>query len=356
MLVRKLVLISALLLQGMAESHANEPHPPSSNEQTWIELTSGETLKGTVTAVYDSALYFDSVHFGDIRIRLSKIRRMQGQGNFEVTTDGRRTLVGTLDVNGDTVTVTTDDEQFEYSRSQLLSVTPSFQRERDRWTGDVRAGLNVRQGNTNIVEGNLATTLTRRTPTARGVIDYLAQVNETEGERVADSHRLNVSSDRFTGTRFFWRPISVQYYQDRLQNIAHQGTIDAGVGYILADSDRVDWDIQVGAGVNYLRNVSVADGESLSETSPVGTLGSDLSIEVTPTIDYELDIAMSFLNEESGRYQHHIVTGLSTDLIGNLDFDVSIIWDRTERPQRQQDGTLPEKDDLWVIFGLGYEF
>jgi putative salt-induced outer membrane protein YdiY len=356
MLFRKLLLISALLLQGMAESRANEPSLPSSTEHTWIELTSGETLKGTITAIYDSALYFDSVHFDDIRIRLSKIRHLRGHGNFEVTTEDRVTHVGTLDVNGDTIIVTTDDEQFEYTRSQLLSVTPSFRRERDRWFGEVRSGINVRQGNADIVEGNLAMTLVRRTPTTRGTLDYLAQVNETEGERVANSHRLNISSDRFTGTRFFWRPFAVQYYQDRLQNIAHQGTVDAGVGYVLADSDRVEWDIQVGAGVNYLRNVSVADGESLSETSPVGTLGSDLSIEVTPSIDYELDIAMSFLNDESGRYQHHIVSELSTDLIGNLDFDVSVIWDRTERPQRQEDGTLPEKDDLWVVFGLSYEF
>jgi putative salt-induced outer membrane protein YdiY len=357
MLIRKLVLITPfLLLQGMAESHANEPRLPSSSEYTWIELASGETLKGTITAVYDSAVYFDSVHFGDIRIRVSKIRRVQGHGNFVVTIAGGDSFVGALEVNGDTILVTDDAEQREFTRSQLLSITPSSHRERDRWRGDVRAGLNVRQGNADIVEGNLAMTLTRRTPTARGIIEYLGQVNDTEGERVANNHRLNISSDRFTDGRLFWRPISVQYYQDRLQNIAHQGTVDAGFGYILADSDRVDWDVQIGAGVNYLRHVSAVGDESLSETSPVGTLGSDLSIEVTPSMDYELDIALSFLNDESGRYQHHIVTGLSTDLIGNLDFDASIIWDRTERPQRQEDGTLPEKDDLWVIFGLSYEF
>jgi putative salt-induced outer membrane protein YdiY len=359
MFSRFLAMISVLLLLGVVESHAGEQQTsdlPNSSEHTWIELKTGETLKGTITAIYDSALYFDSLHFKDIRIKLSDIRQLKGRGTFEVTTEDRMAHVGTLAVNGDTVIVTSEDEQFEYARSQLLSVTPSFRRERDRWVGEVRTGVNVRQGNADIAEGNLAVTLVRRTATTRGTLDYLAQVNETEGERVANSHRLNIRTERFTGRRFFWRPLAIQYYQDRLQNIAHQGTADVGAGYILVESDRVDWDIQVGAGVNYLRNVSVADGGSLSETSPVGTLGSDLSIEITPSIDYELDIAMSFLNDESGRYQHHIVTGLSTDLIGNLDFDVSMIWDRTERPQRQEDGTQPEKDDLWVIFGLSYEF
>ena len=349
MRTRKLVFMAAILfLQSEQEVRADE--------QTWIELTSGETLKGTISAVYDSRMYFDSIHFGEIRIQLSKIRKLRGPANFEVTTEELITHQGTLAVNGDTVIVTTADEQLEVSRSQLLSVTPLAQRERDRWTGDVRVGLNVREGNTDIKEGNLAMTLIRRTPTERGIVDYLGQMNETEGERVANSHRLNVSRDRFTGNRLFWRPLAVQYYQDRLQNIAHQGTADAGFGYILADSDRVDWDIQVGAGVNYLRKVSVEDGESRSETSPAGTLGSDLTIEITPSVDFDMDIAMSFLNEESGRYQHHIVNRLSTDLTGNLDFDVSLIWDRTERPQTQEDGTQPEKDDWWMVFGLSYEF
>ena len=58
----------------------------------------------------------------------------------------------------------------------------------------------------------------------------------------------------------------------------------------------------------------------------------------------------------AGAYQHHILGRLSTDLVGDLDLDFTVVWDRTEKPQQRADGTFPEQDDYRVIIGLGYEF
>lgn len=66
---------------------------------------------------------------------------------------------------------------------------------------------------------------------------------------------------------------------------------------------------------------SPASGEEDNDTSPVATFGSDLSIEVTSWIDYDLTVDMTFLNDKSGRYQHRIVSALSTDLVGDIDLD-----------------------------------
>ncbi len=71
---------------------------------------------------------------------------------------------------------------------------------------------------------------------------------------------------------------------------------------------------------------------------------------------YELFINMTFLNEASGLYQHHIVTSLSTDLIGDIDLDVGFIWERTAKPQERADGTFPEKDDFRLLVSIDYEF
>ena len=133
-------------------------------------------------------------------------------------------------------------------------------------------------------------------------------------------------------------------------------TAETGIGYQLIDSSRVEWDLQGGVGANYLRNVSVAAGESIDDVSPVGTLGSDLTVELTSWIDYNLLVNMTFLNEESGQYQHHIVTTLSTDLIGSVDLDVGLIWDRTAKPQERADGSFPEKDDFRLLVAIDYDF
>ena len=73
-------------------------------------------------------------------------------------------------------------------------------------------------------------------------------------------------------------------------------------------------------------------------------------------MDYDLLVNMTFLNEESGQYQHHIVSTLSTDLIGSVDLNVGFIWERTEKPQETADGSFPEKDDFRLLVSIDYDF
>ena len=65
---------------------------------------------------------------------------------------------------------------------------------------------------------------------------------------------------------------------------------------------------------------------------------------------------MWFLEEDAGRYQHHVETVLSSDLFGDLDLDISFEWDHTENPQQAEDGSTPKQDDYRLQIGLSYEF
>jgi hypothetical protein len=49
-------------------------------------------------------------------------------------------------------------------------------------------------------------------------------------------------------------------------------------------------------------------------------------------------------------------TGLVIDLVGDLDFNVSWIWDHIQDPRPLEDGTVPEQDDTRLVFGLGWSF
>ena len=60
-----------------------------------------------------------------------------------------------------------------------------------------------------------------------------------------------------------------------------------------------------------------------------------------------------------------MLAGFSFELIGDLDFDISLIWDRVEDPRPYPDPNdptdppqliTPEKDDYRLVFGLGYSF
>ena len=358
--LRAYFLIAILLLSSVVARAAGEPwsedFTPPPGAYSWVQLDTGEWLKGDIIALYDAVLVFDSDHFGDLQIDLDDILHIYGRGVFTVTFRDGAVVRGQLNMRNQSINIERAGENLEFRRAELISITQAAERERDRWMGNLGVGLNVRQGNTEISEVSITAGLRRRTPSTRMALDYIGNTNETDGERISDSHRVNFSVDRFTGRRLFWRPISVQWYRDELQNIAHQATADTGLGYHLVDSQRVDWELQAGVGGNYLENVSVLPGQANNEWSPVGTLGSDLEIEITSWMDYELNIDMTFLEEQAGKYQHHIVSTLSTDLIGDLDLDIVFIWDRTENPQVDEDLIVPEQDDYRLEVNLAYDF
>jgi len=360
MLYRNLLLPLVLALPITTALAAGEPWTedfvPPPGDYSWVQLDTGEWLKGEIIALYDETLVFDSDHFGDLQIDLDDILHVYGRGVFALTFRDGKPVRGELNIRGQSIIIAATDGTLEFRREELISITQAAERERDRWTGAVSLGLDVREGNTEISEFSIAAGVLRRTPSTRMSLDYLGNINDTDGERISDSHRANLAVDRFTGRRLYWRPISLQWYRDEFQNIAHQATADTGIGYHLVDTPRVDWELQAGVGANYLENLSVAPGETNNEWTPVGTFGSDLEVELTSWMDYELEINMTFLEEQAGKYQHHIVSTLSTDLVGDLDLDIVFIWNRTENPQRDEIGELPQQDDYRLQFNLAYDF
>lgn len=350
------VLVAYCGWAGAADPPWSSDFTPPPGKYSWVQLDTGEWLKGDIIALYDDRLTFDSDHFDVLVIDLEDVERIHGQGIFVVAADQSRPVSGFLQLRREQVIVESGGTTHEFSRDELVSVTPLAKQERDRWRGDIKMGLNVREGNTDIWEYSIGTKLQRRTPVSRLTLDYMGYKNETDGVRVEDSHRVTLAADRFTGRRIYWRPISAQYFRDKLQNIEHQATVDSGLGYHLIDTPRTAWDFQAGVGGNYLENVSVESGQTTGDWSPVGTVGMDLEIELTSWLDYELGIDMWFLEEAAGKYQHHIKTVLSSDLFGDLDLDISLEWNHTEKPQADEAGNVPEQDDYRFNVGLSYEF
>lgn len=329
---------------------------PPPDEYDWLQLDTGEWLKGELQSLYDDELVFDSDHFGLLRIDWEDVVRFRGHGEHAVVAGRSEVKVGSLWVDGDQIVVSYEDRKYEMSRGDLVSITSASNRERDRWSGEIALGINLREGNSDITEFNSIIGLERRTPDSRGQLNYFGTYNRTDGEEIENSHRVNGAFDLFNYSKWFWRPVLGQYFRDTFQNIEHQMTLETGLGYEFVDTARTEWSVFGGFGFNYLRNDSVEIGESSSNTSPALSLGTNYETEVTKWMDYVLELQMTFVDNASGSYQQHLLTSLSTDLIGDLDLDVSLVWDRIQKPQTRADGTVPEKDDYRLIFGISYEF
>ena len=329
---------------------------PPEDGYDWIQLTSGEWLKGELIGVFDDEVEFDSDILDELVLDAEDVNRFYSPRRFGISIQGYELLSGQLRVEEQSIFVTTGGEVQTFKREQLVAITVSTERERDRWSGELTLGMNVRQGNTDLIEYNAIAGLERRTPRSRAFIDYIGSFNETEGIRVANNHRVNAVFDKFSGSRFFWRPFIGQYFRDPFQNIDHQFTLETGLGFEITDTRRTEWDLFSGVGVNDVRRVSVESGQPSDSRSPAVSVGTDFDTELTSWLDYLFSFQMTFLDSESGKYQHHLLTTLSTDLVRNIDFDVSFVWDRTESPPPDATGTIPKKDDFRLMVGVSFEF
>ena len=249
------------------ETGASEFVPPNDGYD-WLRLTSGEWLRGELIGVFNDEVEFDSDILGELAIDGEDVDQFYSPRTFGLSIRGRELVVGRVWLDGDRVTVSVGEVEQEFSREELVAITVAAERERDRWSGDISLGINVREGNSEFVEYNMLAGIERRTPQSRIFVDYLGTFNETEGVQIANNHRVNLVLDRFTGSRLFWRPFIGQYFRDPFQNIDHQGTLETGLGYELTNSSRTEWDIFAGVGVNYVERVSVEPGQPSSARRP----------------------------------------------------------------------------------------
>ena len=341
---------------GQSEHAGSAEFVPPNDGYDWLRLVSGEWLRGELIGAFGDEVEFDSDILDDLVIDADDIDQFYSPRVFAVSIRGREIITGQVHVRAETVTVLVGEDALEFSRDELVAVTASAERERDRWSGVVSLGINVRQGNSEFVEYNMIAGVERRTAQSRTFVDYLGNFNETEGVQVANNHRVSGVLDRFSGSRLFWRPLIFQYFRDPFQNIEQQGTLETGLGYELTDTSRTEWDIFAGVGANHVERVSVELGQPASSTSPALSVGTNFETEITSWMDYLFSFTATFIDEESGSYQHHLLTTLSSDLTGNFDVDISFVWDRTQNPPPLADGAKPERDDFRLLVGLSYEF
>ena len=145
------------------------PPPPPPDEFDWIQLTSGEWLKGELKRIYQKKVEFDSdkldlQEFDSEDVKLIRCHRLQS-----VRFDGDIEVIGKLKVIDEKVIIAVGPEVKEFKRSQVIAVAPGTKKERDLWSGKITLGVNIRQGNTDLVEYSTLANIKRRKCVARSV-------------------------------------------------------------------------------------------------------------------------------------------------------------------------------------------
>ena len=331
------------------------PAPPLPDDTTWLRLTSGEWLKGRIRGLSEGSLEFASDALGTLHLSWSKVEEIHSNQSVQMALEDGRVVSGVLRMADGRIRWS-DDQATPLGSSEVLSITTGGTGGRDLWSGDVVAGLNIRSGNTEQTDFTGRANAVRRTPRDRVTLGYLGNISDTEEARVTDNHRASGEWARLKSKRFFWTPLYGEYFRDPFQNIADRVTLGTGVGYMILDTGRTTWELRARAAYQWTSFDQVPDGEPSSADTPALLVGTGYDHDLTGWIDYFLDFDFRVVDEASGTYSHHLITGLKLDLVGSLDFDVSWVWDRIEDPQPDADGLVPERDDYRLVFGLGLSF
>jgi len=344
-----------LELKPPAPAEPWAPSAPRPDEFDWIELTSGEWLKGRFKVLQDRKVEFDSEELDLQTFHWKDVRQLiLPHPNFCLLEDGRE-LVGRVKVNEKNLLIEGEERQ-EFPRSQLRGISPGLPKEINFWSAKASVGLTLRAGNTEQADFNVTVGLKRRTPITRLSLDYLGNFSESEGVEIANNHRASATYDIYVRRRLFIRPAYVEYYRDPFQNIARRLTAGFGAGYTIVDTDEVEWEVVGGPAGQYTRFESVEAGQQPAHLTPAVVLSSTLDVELTKRTDLLVTYQVYLTDKESGLATHHAVTTVEVEITRALDFDVSFVWDRTEDPQTSAGGVTPLKNDYRLTLGIGVDY
>ena len=332
---------------------------PPADRFDWLQTTSGEWIKGELKAMYSGSLEFDSKKFKLQTLKMEDVAQYLGHGTKRVsieTSTGSRIVNGVVTMNRLRVNVVSDNVTQSFDRKLLISITPSAFSEAGNWSGKLSFGLNYTRGNTDQTDQIGELLIHRRTPENRLLINYMGQVSDVNDTETVNNHRLNLLYDVYPERGFFWRPIFLEYFHDPFQNIEYRATLGFGAGYHLLDKPGLTWNISGGPAYRVIEYDSVQAGEDSEADTPTLVASTFLDKALTSTVDFKTLYNLSIVNRESGSYTHHARATFSIELTSIIDFDVSLVWDRTRDPRPRADGSVPEQDDIQWLMAVGIEF
>ncbi len=342
-------------------SPAPPPLPPGAEGDgfDWIQLKSGEWLKGRLKAMQNEQLEFDSEKLKLQKFDWKDVDQVRSTQNTRLMIEAgkvRTTAAGPVRVTRDSVMVGEPGATTTYPRMQVVAITPGGERELDKWSGKVVAGVTLRAGNTEQVDASAQISLQRRTPETRLGLEYLGNFSRLDSEENANNHRVTTEFDYWLSHRFFIRVPYLEYFRDPFQNIDDRLTAGAGIGYDIIDRPRAEWNVTIGPAYQHNWYTSVEPGQPTDAAAAALFFGSRLDWELSSKIDLILEYRGQFTRREIGDTTHHGTATLEVELTKRLDLDVSLIWDRISNPAPAANGTEPKPDDFRLILGLGVDF
>jgi Protein of unknown function, DUF481 len=322
----------------------------------WVQLKSGEWLRGEIKYIQDKDVEFDSDELEMQTLKLKDVKTVYTAHRMYTRFNRDQPVYGNVVISNDVVMVNSEPP-VSMSRNDLIGITPGGgQSGLQNWSGDASLGLSLQSGNNTQTTLTTSAELARRTPGTTFLINYLGNYSQVNDVQSADNQRVNTTFDIRLNQDWFVRPVQLEYYQDTLANISYRLTGGVGGGYYIFDRTGLEWNVSVGPSYQYTRFETVEPGQDDSATTPAGVFNSYFKGDITSRLTFIQSWQSMFTDEKSGQYNHHAVSTLEFEIKKHLDLDVSFIWDYLQNPETKSDGVVPQKSDYYLTVGFGVRF
>jgi hypothetical protein len=351
-----LPLASVVVTNAPTNSVAWKPPGAGHDGSDWVQLKSGEWLRGELKYIQNKEVEFDSDEMDQQTLKLKDVSAVYTAHRVFTQFVNQKPVYGKVVISNELVMVE-GPEPLCLHRDLLMGITPSGGRTGIRdWSGEFNLGLSLQSGNNSQTTVSTSAELARRTPNTTLLFDYLGNYSQVNNVQSADNKRLNQSYDIRLNQDWFVRPLQSEYYQDSLANIAYRLTGGVGAGYYIFDRTGLEWTLSAGPAYQYTRFENVEPSQSDDATTPAAVLNSNFKADITQRLTFIQSWQSIFTSKDSGQYTHHAVSTLEFEIKRHLDLDVSFVWDYLQNPAARADGIVPQNSDYYLTVGFGVRF
>jgi hypothetical protein len=355
------VLLGLALVAGpIAATGGAPPLPPlageapGTREVDWVQVDSGEWVRGELKRVHDEKLSFDSDEFGDVTLDWGDVASLIPARVVTCRLPGRRLVTGTLEMRNGVVRIDTGTEVVEVRRQDVVGILPGKGEELGFWSGSASLGLSARAGNTEQMDLTMRAEVRRQTALTRFKTSYTGEISTVDKDTTANSHRVPATFDVFLTRRFFVTVPGFEYYTDEFQNIQSRFTAGLGLGYEIVDKSWVEWEVGTGAAYQYTAFESVETGDSIAHDAAL-VASTEFDFDLPRGLEWDNMYKLQLVVTDLDKTNHHAESTISFDVWGPLELDVTFIFDRVENPVPTAGGDVPKSNDYRFTVGLSIE-
>jgi putative salt-induced outer membrane protein YdiY len=271
-----------------------------------VSLNNGDRITGKISDSDGKTLDLTTDYAGDVKVKWSSIKQLVADKPFYVTTDDKKTIIGSVTPADKTLTVRTsagDAVEVPYDKiaavrtsegeySYEKSLHPSWKQD---WKASGTLGLALARGNSDTTNLNSAFAVDRKTPYDQFAISEssIYTTSNAPGSGVTANAILGAARyDRNVTQRFFVSAIG-DFTHDELQDLDLRAIYTGGFGWHAIENPKTTFDIL--GGVNYTQEsysgTVAKPGPGISRNLPGLTFGETFTHKfATTTVNEDASI------------------------------------------------------------------